>query len=74
MDTRVRSRIEPVGAPICWSALSARSSAVTGPAASPCRRMLADGDRALDHDKPAASIDETALVETIVTISDSFEA
>ncbi|CAM5193536.1 hypothetical protein BTHI11S_06119 [Bosea thiooxidans] len=30
--------------------------------------------RSTYYDKPAASIDDTALVETIVTISDSFEA
>lgn len=30
--------------------------------------------RSTDHDKPAISIDDTALVETIVAVSDSFEA
>ena len=30
--------------------------------------------RSTYYDKPAISIDDTALVETMVTISDSFEA
>lgn len=37
--------------------------------------LQADGDRALCYcDKPAISIDDAALVETMVTISESFEA
>lgn len=76
MDTRVRSRIEPVG-----GHRSAGALYLLDHPPSPARRHLhAEGcwlmgiARSTYYDKPAASIDDTALVETIVTISDSFEA